>query len=80
MTHPGGEAKRLCCGKRIFLFRLIKFEQKLGLSNAWSAGSKNYLHGQTHWHALLKWFFPADWIKFLPAGIVPAQTFPPLID
>jgi hypothetical protein len=39
MTHPGGEAKRLCCGKRIFLFRLIKFEQKIRQSKAWPAGA-----------------------------------------
>jgi hypothetical protein len=42
MTHPGGEAKRLCFKKRIFLFRLIKFEQEFGPAKAWRAGAENY--------------------------------------
>jgi hypothetical protein len=43
MTHPGGEAKRLCFKKRIFLFRLIKFEQEFNPVKGWPAGAENYL-------------------------------------
>jgi hypothetical protein len=42
MLHPGGEAKPLCFRKRIFLFRLIKFEQESDPAQGWPAAAENY--------------------------------------